>query len=109
VFLFCVCYFNVLVQDIWLQGYFCVCVTLMFWISTIRYRATVLCVTVMFCTVQLGRRLLLCVCYCNLLVQYSCVQVYCYVCYYNVLLQYISVQVYCCVCVTVIFLCNRVG
>jgi len=46
----------------------------------------------------LGTGLLLCMCYCNELEQYSCVQGYCSVCYCNVLVQYSWIQCYCCVC-----------
>jgi len=50
-------------------------------------------------TVQYSTALLLCVCYCNVLLQYSTVQLLLCVCYCNVLLQYSTVQRYCYVCV----------
>ena len=71
----CVCYCNVLVRYIWVQGY-CVCVTVMCWCSTVGYRVTVVCVSVMCWCSKFGTGLLLCVCYGNVLVQYSWVQGY---------------------------------
>ena len=58
------------------------------------------CVTVMCCYSTVGYRVtVMCVCYCNVLLQYSWVQCYCYVCDCQVLLQYSWVQGYCYVCV----------
>ena len=81
-----------LVQYSWVQGYCCVCVTVMCWCSIVGYRVIVVCV-LLSCVgaIQLGTGLLLCVCYCNVLVQYS------------------WVQGYCCVCVTVMCWCSIVG
>jgi len=65
-----VCYCNVLVQYNWVQGYCCVCVTVMCWCSIVGYRVNVVCVLMSSVgAVQLGTGLLLCVCYCNMLVQ----------------------------------------
>jgi len=82
----------VFVQYSWVQGYCCVCVTVMCWCSIVGYRVIVVCV-LMSCVgaVQLGTGLLLCVCY------------------YNVLVQYSWVQGYCCVCVPVMCWCSIVG
>ena len=59
----------------------CVCVTVICWCSTFGYRVTVVC-ELQYCvgTVQLGMGLLLCVSYCNVLVQYSWVQGYSFLC-----------------------------
>jgi len=53
----------------------------MCWCSIVGYRVIVVCV-LMSCVgeVQLGTGLVLCVCYCNVLVQYSWVRGYCRVC-----------------------------
>ena len=78
---FCACYCNVSVQYSWVQGYCCVCVNVMCWCSRVEYRFTVVCV-LLKCVgaVHLGKGLMLRVCYCNVLVQYSWIQGYCCVC-----------------------------
>jgi len=70
----------VLVQYSWVQGYCCVCVTVMCWCSIVAYRVIVVCVLTCVGAVQLGTGLRLCVCYCNVFVQYSWVEGYCCVC-----------------------------
>jgi len=70
-----------MVQYSCVYGYCCVCVTVMCWCSTVGYRVTVVCVLqYRVGAVQLCTGLLFCVCYCNVIVQYSCVQGYCCVC-----------------------------
>jgi len=77
------------------------CVTVMCCYSTVQYSVTVMCVCYCNVLLQYSRALLLCVfvtvmcCYST--EQYS-VTVMC-VCYCNVLLQYSTVQGYCYVCV----------
>ena len=67
-----------MVQYNCVQGYccVCVCVNLMCWCSTVGYRVTFVCV-LLKCVgaVHLGKGLMLRVCYCNVLVQYSWLQV----------------------------------
>jgi len=65
-----VCYSNVLVCYSWVQGYCCVCVTLIVWCSTFGYMVAVVCACVLLLcvlAVELGTGLLLCVCYFNVL------------------------------------------
>jgi len=77
----CVCYCNVLLQYSAVQRYSYVCVLLKC-VASVQYNTALLlcvCVTVMCCysTVQ---RYVMCVCYCNVSLQYSTFQRYCYVC-----------------------------
>jgi len=74
----------------------------MFCYITVWYSVTVMCVCYCNVLLQYSTALLLCVCVllqCVATVQYSTVQCYCYVCDCNVLLQYSTVQRYCYVCV----------
>jgi len=62
----------VLVQYSCVQVYYCLCVTVMGWYSTVGYRVTVVCVTVICWCSTVGYRVnFVCVCYCNVLLQYS--------------------------------------
>ena len=97
-----------LVQYRRVNGYCCMCVTVMCWCIIVGYRFIVVYV-LLYCVgaVWLGIGLILCMCYCNVLVQYSWVQGYFYVCVS--VMCWCSIVGYRVIVVCVLCLCSTVG
>jgi len=102
----------VLVQYIWVRIYSCVCVCYSNLFARLQWGIGILlCVLLLcVCAIQLDTFLLLFVCFCNVFASTIGfgVNIVC-VCYINLLADYSLVQVYFCVCVTVMCWCSTVA